>query len=196
MILDRRAVLVILLLVLAGAVLAGRLLGLGESGPAAAVPVPLPASSVPASPAGEPPAPARLLVHVAGAVRRPGVYTLREGARVRDAVRVAGGPARRAALDLVNLAARLADGEQITVPRRGEAAPAAGGTAAVTDAIVHLSSATIEQLDALDGVGPTLAQRIIDWRETHGSYRTVDDLGEVPGIGPVRLEALRAHVAP
>ncbi|MEA2221774.1 MAG: competence protein ComEA, partial [Solirubrobacteraceae bacterium] len=142
----------------------------------------------------------RLTVHVAGAVRRPGVYVLPPGARVDDALRRAGGPRGRADLTAVNLAAKLEDGRQVLVPERA-AAPAggaagagaaagapAGGTAAAGGAVapaapVNLNTATLEQLDTLDGVGPGIAQRILDYRGRHGGFARVEELGEVPGIG-------------
>jgi competence protein ComEA len=150
------------------------------------------------------------VVHVAGAVRKPGVYRLAEGARVQDAVRRAGGAARGADLGAVNLAARVADGQQVVVPKRAPAASAAaaagevsagtggGGTAGAIaqGPPISLSSATLEQLDTLDGVGPATAQKILDWRREHGGFRSVDDLGQVPGIGPKRLAALRERVQP
>lgn len=131
-------------------------------------------------------------VHVAGAVRRPGLYELPAGARIADAVERAGGPARRAQLDGVNLAARLRDGEQVLVPRRG----AGGGTvaAAPVSGPLDLNAATLEQLDALQGVGPATAQAILDYRDEHGGFRSVDELDAVPGIGPGRLATLRAAV--
>jgi competence protein ComEA len=158
------------------------------------------------------------LVHVAGAVRRPGVYRLREGDRVRDAVARAGGRAPGADVDAINLAAKIADGQRVVVPRRvapaaagggsrgtaggipeaaagGVAADAAGGAVPGADAPpVDLNTATLEQLDTLDGVGPAIAAKILAWREEHGGFRSVEDLGEIPGIGPKRLEALRARV--
>ena len=152
----------------------------------------------------------RLIVHVAGAVRRPGVYRLAAGARVDDALRLAGGASRRADLAAVNLAARLEDGRQVLVPERaaagGGAAPAAsaapasgsgGGAAAGQPAAapVNLNTATLEQLDTLDGVGPGIAQRILDYREQHGGFRRVEELGEVPGIGDKRLAALTPQVS-
>jgi competence protein ComEA len=92
---------------------------------------------------------------------------------------------------------RLADGEMIVVPRRGAPAPAVAPSGTGTaQAIVHLNSATVEQLDGLDGIGPSLAARIVAWRTEHGGFRSIGDLGQVAGIGPARLEALRGHVAP
>jgi competence protein ComEA len=158
------------------------------------------------------------LVHVAGAVRRPGVYRLREGDRVRDAVARAGGRAPGADVDAINLAAKIADGQRVVVPRRvapaaagggsrgtaggipeaaagGVAADAAGGAVPGADAPpVDLNTATLEQLDTLDGVGPAIAAKILAWREEHGGFRSVEDLAEIPGIGPKRLQALRARV--
>jgi competence protein ComEA len=112
-------------------------------------------------------------------------------------VRRAGGALRRADLAGVNLATRLADGEQVRVPRRAAAVPIAGGaaTADAPPAVVHLTSASAEQLDALDGIGPALAQRIVDYRQAHGGFGSIDQLDEVSGIGPVRLESLRARLA-
>jgi competence protein ComEA len=138
-----------------------------------------------------------VVVHVAGEVRRPGVYRLRAGARVEAAVRRAGGARRRADLTQVNLAAELEDGRQVVVPRRAPAAasgaPAVPGAATATTPGVplNLNTATLEQLDTLSGVGPATAQKIIDYRHEHGGFSSVDELGEVPGIGEVRLAALR-----
>jgi competence protein ComEA len=142
----------------------------------------------------------RVFVHVAGAVRRPGVYTLRAGARVADAVERAGGARASADLSAVNLASKLEDGRQVLVPRRvggGAAGAASGGAAAVPGVPaqpIDLNTATLEQLDTLDGVGPATAQKIIDYRTEHGGFGSVDELGQVSGIGEKRLAALRDHV--
>jgi competence protein ComEA len=141
--------------------------------------------------------PALVFIDVVGAVRRPGLYRVRTGARVADAVARAGGPTHAAELELVNLAALVADGEQVVVPRRG--VPVAGGGAGGGNAPsgpVHLNSATLEQLDALPGVGPVTAQKIVDYRTKHGGFGSVDALDAVPGIGPSRLADLRPLVAP
>jgi competence protein ComEA len=146
------------------------------------------------------PAP-RLVVHVVGAVRRPGLYRLTHGARIADAVRRAGGATRRADLSLVNLAAQGSDGTQVVVPRRQVltargAGEAEAGEAAAPGGPVHLNTATLDDLDALPGVGPVTAQKILDYREQHGAFSSVDDLDAIPGIGPARLEQLRELVAP
>jgi len=188
---DRRIVLLLLAAGAAALVLIGRLvLPSVQAGPD---PIALPAPLAVSAAAGMSDRRGPVLVHVAGAVKRPGVYRLRDGARVRDAMRAAGGARRGAFLEAVNLAARLVDGEQVVVPARGAAAALPGASRPVT---LHLNSATAEQLDALDGIGPAIAARIVDYRSAHGGFRTLDELGEVPGIGPARLEALREHVAP
>ena len=142
------------------------------------------------------------LVQVAGEVRRPGVYRVAQGARVQDAVEQAGGLTRRADQAGVNLVARVADGQQIVVPGRGAAAAsAAGGAAATPGAAGHgppvsLGSASAEQLDSIDGIGPTLAQRIVEYRRQHGGFHSVDELRQVEGIGEKRFETLRKAVSP
>jgi competence protein ComEA len=132
-----------------------------------------------------------LVVHVAGAVRRPGLYRLAEGKRVADAVARAGGATAPADTAAINLAAPLADGMQVLVPRR---APASGGKG--TAARPSLSSASVAELDALPGIGPVTAQKIVDYRAAHGGFRSVDDLDSIPGIGPARVEQLRDLVSP
>ena len=142
----------------------------------------------------------RLVVYVVGAVRRAGLVRIPEGARVADALERAGGPSRRADLTLVNLAAPVADGQQIVIPVRAPPGAGVGAAAAPgapgTGAKVSLASATLEQLDALPGIGPVTAQKILDWRQSHGPLRSVDDLDAVPGIGPARIEQLRDLVTP
>jgi competence protein ComEA len=137
----------------------------------------------------------RLVVHVVGAVRRPGLFRLVEGSRVADAVARAGGPTPKAELSAVNLAAPLADGQQVAVPVRGAAA-AAGGAGSAAGTKVSLGAATVEQLDELPGIGPVTAEKIVDWRAAHGPFRSVEDLDDVPGIGPARIEQLRELVTP
>jgi competence protein ComEA len=151
----------------------------------------------------------RVIVHVAGAVRKPGVYRLAGGARVADAVERAGGATRRADLGGVNLAAKLEDGRQIVVPVRARTGAQAGATGGLTAggatagggavaagpaAPVNLNSATPEQLDTLPGVGPATVQKILEYREQHGGFGSVEELGQVSGIGEKRLAALRDQV--
>ena len=157
---------------------------------------------------GAPGSDSRLVVDVVGAVRRPGVYRLGGGSRVEDAVARAGGATPRADLAGVNLAAPLADGEQVLVPARlppavaaAQGAPVAGsggatGAGSRPAAPVQLSVATVQQLDALPGIGPVTAQKIVDYRTAHGPFRAVDDLDDVPGIGPARVDQLRGLVVP
>lgn len=133
----------------------------------------------------------KLVVHVAGAVRRPGLYRLAEGERVADAVARAGGATAPADTAAINLAAPLADGMQVVVPSR---VPGAKGAA--VPGRVSLSSASVSELDALPGIGPVTAQKIVDHRLAHGGFRSVDDLDAIPGIGPARVEQLRELVAP
>lgn len=187
---DRRRALVAFVAVVAVLILAGRVL-LRPS--RAAVPPPVHVARASALAKAK-----QLFVDVVGAVRRPGLYRVPDGARAADAVRRAGGPTPKAQLELVNLAALIADGEQIVVPRRGAVAVVAGGggSSGAASGRVHLNSATIEQLDALPGVGPVTAQKIIDYRQHHGGFGSVDELDAVPGIGPARLADLRAVVAP
>jgi competence protein ComEA len=137
----------------------------------------------------------RVVVDVAGEVERPGVYKLPASARVEDALEEAGGPTRRADLSQINRAAKVDDGRQILVParaRRGESVASSGPAAA--DAPINLNTATLEQLDTLDGVGPATAQKILDYREEHGGFSSVDELDQIPGIGEKRLATLREKV--
>lgn len=187
---DRRRVLAVGVVVLLALVVAGKVL-LQPARPA--VPPPVRVAKHSAVQASAP----KLFVNVVGAVRRPGLYRLEDGSRVADAVIRAGGPTPKAQIELLNLAARIADGEQIVVPRRGLAGPAAGAVGApVAAGPVHLNSATLEQLDALPGVGPVTAQKILDYRQQHGAFGSVDELDAISGIGPARLEQIRGLVAP
>ena len=139
----------------------------------------------------------RLVIDVAGAVHRPGVYRMAAGARVEDALKRAGGATGRADLSQINRAAKLEDGRQVLVPvrpSRGAAVAAAGSTPAAPGQPVNLNTATLEQLDTLDGVGPTTAKKIIDFRTAHGGFGSVDELDQIPGIGEKRLAALREQV--
>ena len=142
-----------------------------------------------------------LVVHVVGAVRRPGLYRLPQRSRVADAVARAGGSTRRADLSLVNLAAPLADGIQVVVPARASAVAGAGGSqgtgaGSAPAGPVHLNIATLEQLDALPGVGPVTAQKILDYRQKHGAFTSLEELDAIPGIGAARIEQLRDAAAP
>jgi competence protein ComEA len=134
------------------------------------------------------------VVHVAGAVARPGVYRLPAGSRVTDAVRRAGGFARGANQDAINLAARLSDGQQVVVPGSGTAAAASAGGAQTGP--VSLGSATAEQLDQVEGIGPVTAQKIIEFRDQHGGLSSIDQLDEVDGIGPATMQTLRSALQP
>ncbi len=148
----------------------------------------------------------KVTIHVTGAVRRPGVYRLPSPARVDDAVRRAGGATAGADLSQVNLAAKLQDGRQIIVPLTPAAAAAAvaagsklpPGSPAVASSVpgvpLNLNTATVEQLDELDGIGPATAEKILEAREANGGFGSVEELGEVPGIGEKRLATLRDHV--
>ena len=167
---------------------------LGGSGGAA------PAVTPVTAPARAKPAAAKLLViDVAGAVRRPGLYRLRSGSRIDDAIAAAGGATAKAQLGAVNLAAPVADGEQVVVPVRGVVGVAAAGSAAAgssPSAPLDLNSATLEQLEGLPGVGPVTAQKILDYRQAHGAFHSVAELEGVPGIGPAHLAQLKGLVIP
>ena len=159
----------------------------------------------------------RIWVDVAGAVRRPGLYSLPSGSRVAAALELAGGVRGRADRAAVNLAAKLSDGQQVFVPARGAggagamtggaggsaAGGAAGGLAgggsaggAPAAGPISLSNAPQAQLEQLDGIGPALAQRIIEYREQHGGFKSIDELQEVSGIGEKRFQALKDSIAP
>lgn len=148
---------------------------------------------------------AQIYVHVAGAVRRPGLLRVPARSRAAVAIERAGGFTRRADVAAVNLAAELRDGQQIVVPAAsGAVGAAAGGAGAAvgsgvigaTGAKPSLATATLDQLDAIDGIGPTLAERIIEHRDEAGGLATVESLREVEGIGEARFEALREELQP
>jgi competence protein ComEA len=144
--------------------------------------------------------PAVVIVDVAGWVRRPGVYEFRQGDRVIDAIRMAGGGKSGADLQSINLAALLIDGQQIVVPKKGKGGPGTGMSGGSVSGpggakpLVNLNTATLDQLESLPGIGPALAQRILDYREQHGPFRKVEDLLNVSGIGEKRLADLRSNV--
>jgi competence protein ComEA len=140
-----------------------------------------------------------VVVDVTGAVRKPGVYRMPAGSRVNDAVKRAGGETGKAALDAINLAARLADGQQVVVPEEvpgGGGAVAAAGVGETEDGPISLSTATAAELDTIDGIGPVTAEDIIDFREEHGGLSSVDQLDQISGIGPATMEALRERLGP
>ena len=166
---------------------------------AAAVP---PAASAGALPSPPSVASVEVVVQVAGAVNQPGVYHLTDGSRVTDLITAAGGPAADADLQAMALASRLTDGQRVQVPHQGEvlpssatgAAPASAAGAITPAAPIDLNTASETDLDALPGVGPTTARAIVTYRAAHGPFHQVDDLTEVQGIGPARLDALRGLV--
>lgn len=139
-----------------------------------------------------------LVVHVAGAVRQPGVYRLAAGSRVTDAVERAGGLTSAAVPDSINLAATVADGQQVVVPAKVEGAAGGGGGLAATpaDGPISLGSATVEQLDTIEGIGPVTAGDIVSFRDEQGGLSSIDDLDQISGIGPATMEALRARLQP
>jgi competence protein ComEA len=136
-----------------------------------------------------------VVVDVTGAVRDPGVYRMPAGSRVDDAVARAGGAAPGAELEAINLAARLADGQQVVVPKRVPGGAAAAG-AGVEEGPISLGTATVEQLEEIEGIGPVTAGDIIEFRDEHGGLSSVDQLDQVPGIGPATMDSLRARLQP
>ena len=171
--------------------------------PVGASPSESPAGGSQASPSASPAS--DLVVYVCGAVRSPGVVRLPQGARVTDAIQMAGGPTGKAELTAVNLAAQVADGQQIVVPEQGQGAVAvapatgsasggAGAGATAPGALVNINTASAEELDALDGVGPATAQKIIDYRTEHGGFKTIDEIKEVPGIGDAKFAAMKDQI--
>jgi competence protein ComEA len=139
---------------------------------------------------------AGIVVDVEGAVRRAGLVRLASGSRVSDAIARAGGLTARAERTAVNLAAPVSDGQQVLVPARGAGGGAVGGGGGAAAGPVSLSAATPEQLDALPGIGPVTAQKIVSFRQQHGAFHSVDELDAIPGIGPARIADLKGLVVP
>ena len=185
---ERRSTIAIWLVAAGLAAFAGMRLfgGGGDAGPAAVRMEGGPARA--GAPAARRHAP-ELYVHVAGSVRRPGLLRVPADTRVATVLEHAGGPTPRADLTAVNLAAKVRDGQQIVVPVKGAAAQ-------TSDAPVSLANATAEQLDEIDGIGPTLAERIVEYRDAHGGFRSIEELAQVDGIGEKRLATLRDALQP
>lgn len=143
-------------------------------------------------------------VHVAGAVRRPGLYRLPPDSRVAGAIKRAGGPRPRADIDSVNLAATINDGQQIVVPRRGAVtdppSPGVGAASGIqsggTEGSISLTGATAEQLEQIDGIGPVTAGKILEFRDSRGGVESIEELDTIPGIGPATMEKLREALVP
>ena len=135
-----------------------------------------------------------LTVDVSGAVARPGVYTLPRGSRVIDAIRRGGGATRAGLPGAINRAALLADGQQVVVPTRGPAGSASPAQAG--EGPVSLGTATEADLEAIDGIGPVTAGRIIEFRDSRGGISSIEDLDRISGIGPVTMESLRSALQP
>jgi len=192
---ESLALALLILAIVAGAAFAyARSLPRGAPGTGAAAPIASPSADASGSPSSG------IVVHVAGAVAKPGVYNLPEGARVVDALRAAGGAAAGADLSLINLARPLTDGERVYFPRKGETVPGEAGVAGgvggggSSDGRVNLNTASLQELEGLPGIGEVLAQRILDYRTQHGPYRDVRDLLKVEGIGEKKFESIRDHV--
>ena len=167
----------------------------------AALPSAAPAAASPAVSPSATAAAAVVVAYVCGAVRRPGVYTFAQGARITDLIAKAGGATGAAELETVNLAALLTDGQQVVVPERGApgvavaasdpAATSAGSGVVAAGAPVNLNTATMAELDTLPGVGPSTAQKILDYRTAQGGFKSVEDLNNVSGIGDVTFAELK-----
>jgi competence protein ComEA len=145
---------------------------------------------------------ADVVVDVTGAVANPGVYRLPAGARVNDAVQRAGGATARAEIEAINRAARLTDGQQVIVPARAQS-PAGGSSGSTTAGIatdaaapISVGTASLEELDTVEGIGPVTAQKILDFRDQHGGIASIEQLDEIDGIGPATMDALRSRLQP
>ncbi len=192
-----KQVLYVLIGVLAGFLLAGMLLLVAR------LPAGKPVTLVPA------PSQAPFVVQVSGAVVKPGVYDLTEGSRIQDAIEAAGGLLAEADTRSLNLAARLTDGQQVDIPYQAGSEPSSsssGNTAPFTvisstpttgpdqSELVNINSATLQELDALPGVGPTTAQNIITYRQQHGPFQHIEDIMNVPGIGPATFDRISSLI--
>jgi competence protein ComEA len=143
------------------------------------------------------PTPATINVYVSGAVNKPDVYTLPANAIVKDAVTAAGGATADAELDRINLATKLADQMQVYVPRKGEAEPPAPPNGSAPDAVsakININTASVEELDKLPGIGPSIAGAIIDYRTTNGPFKQIEDINEVKGIGDALFEKIKEQI--
>ncbi len=138
--------------------------------------------------------PARIKIDIVGAVARPGLYEAASGDRVDDALRLAGGPTPAADLAQINLAARIADGQQLIVPEKGSATSAAAPSSSAKS-VVNLNTATLDELTQLNGIGPKTAAKIIAYRESHGGFNSTDELMQVPGIGQAKFDQIKDRLA-
>lgn len=165
------------------------------------------------APAGEPikllPAPTKepIAVHVVGAVPRPGLYEFAEGSRVQDAIDAAGGLLASASVDTINLAALLEDGQQLNIPFKVGEEPSTSNSSDDTSLVlpgateasssgssqdlININTASVEELDSLPGIGPTIAQRIIDYRDENGPFQTIEDILNVSGVGPSTFDQIK-----
>ncbi len=198
---GREHLVAVVLVLMVGVVWTGYSLFQARTTPVAAAAAPTVLASPTPTPTASPTA--TVLVHVLGAVRRPGVVTLSEGSRVQDAIVAAGGLAANADTGELNLAAVLVDGSQLKIGttkhpggelRSGASDQGGGSGTTGAEAKVSLNSATLAQLDTLPGVGPVTAQKILDWRSEHGKFTAVTELQEVDGIGPKTYADLAARV--
>ena len=137
----------------------------------------------------------RIMVHVSGAVMRPGAYYVAADARVQDAIWSAGGPAPNADLDAVNLAAFLADGDKVTVPAQRKPGAPGQSAAPTASSKVNINTATARELEQLPGIGPKIAADIVEYRERHGTFTRLEQLEDVPGIGDKKLEDIKPHIS-
>src|SRR4051812_48920017 len=141
-----------------------------------------------------------VVVDVAGAVANPGVYRLPAGTRVNDAVQRAGGATARASPESINLAARLTDGQQVVVPEKVKASSAAVASSSTATGEqtgpISVGTATVDQLDTIEGIGPVTAQKIVEFRDQHGGISSLDQLDQIDGIGPATMETLRSGLQP